>query len=184
MEFLYLVGQMDHIMHTHTHTHVICHTILHLLCRRFVTCLPTRALFAGVYECTNNRTITGFADVLLSSGRYYDLDYDRYGCEQECNAQPACASFVWRADDGYCELWSRSTGYSSRSGRMHCAKGILARAYVCVCVCVCVRARACVCVCVCACVALQLYPRCEHPRFTQVWRYRSDVAAKIIPNTS
>ena len=127
-------------MHTHTHTHVICHTILHLLCRRFVTCLPTRALFAGVYECTNNRTITGFADVLLSSGRYYDLDYDRYGCEQECNAQPACASFVWRADDGYCELWSRSTGYSSRSGRMHCAKGILARAYVCVCVCVCVRA--------------------------------------------
>ena len=76
------------------------------------------------YVCQADTVITGTADVKLSNGKTDDTGYSQEKCQQECDANDACKSYVYvKSHNGHCEMWSRTTGASKTdTGGVHCTK--------------------------------------------------------------
>ena len=86
------------------------------------------------WTCTANTWIRGHADIqmpcktpskctTIGGPLNAQLGYTRAECEALCaERQPVCASYVWRASDGHCELWSKSSGATTAGadGYTHC----------------------------------------------------------------
>lgn len=76
------------------------------------------------FECDEGSTITGTADVLMSSGNTSDLGYTKVQCAEECKSNAICAEFVFNPTDGYCELWSgKFDSGTSNSDTLVCKRG-------------------------------------------------------------
>ena len=74
------------------------------------------------YTCKADTTIRGTADVKLSNGKTDDTGYSQERCEQECDANAACKSFVYVRSQTYCEMWAKITGTSEATGMQLCVK--------------------------------------------------------------
>lgn len=88
------------------------------------------------YECKDSYAITGTADVMImtrNGPRSSVTDYTPLACEEECNKNNDCASYVagsYVGSDvtgnyGYCELWSVTGPTAFNSGYTHCIKSIM-----------------------------------------------------------
>ena len=65
-----------------------------------LACVSASCCFLGSeYTCQTDTTISGTADVKLSSGKTDDTGYSKEQCEQECDANTACKSFVYGKPD-------------------------------------------------------------------------------------
>ena len=78
----------------------------------------------GHFTCSPETTMFGVADVPLSDGTMHALGFTKPDCQRQCESNHACQSFIFIVNDGtykgYCELWSKSTGTSTRTATEHC----------------------------------------------------------------
>jgi hypothetical protein len=75
------------------------------------------------FVCTPAQWIEGVADLLLSNNKTADTGFTRASCEDECMTKDVCQSFVFKAADGYCELWSTFAMHSEApEGNEHCVR--------------------------------------------------------------
>lgn len=58
--------------------------------------------------------------MLLSNGKAYTSGLAKQECTDECTSNDTCASFVWTAGNGYCELWSTTDSTTEWPGTDHC----------------------------------------------------------------
>jgi hypothetical protein len=60
--------------------------------------------------CIPNTRRSGNADVKLSNNLTGDTNFTLHECAAECNSKSECAHFLFKTDNGWCELWSTTSG--------------------------------------------------------------------------